>query len=1198
MADALNSQHTPNLDWLVSAMAAHTITLHPLVRIHQLPHVPQIPEGIEFGWAQFPSVRGRGFSIVVFLDRWHCLPIAFADSQGRVFTDYRIDPDTQHLTPVMSFIQEGYIDVPQSRLYAHEPHDQDKIVPAVCGGIVFHNSRTGEPVWLASWLKSGKKYTLEQLRSPIPAHDRARLDYRDALTTAYIHAVLIAQHEGAVIGFGSGNIFRRLELEAPIGAIRRSLADITRLANKQYRVSGLERYFEQLMKQAGIWQTDTGLEAVHGAEPLQLLSSPHSGVLLFAWQEQLNLKSFFAAMRIEAAINRFAAVSRVVEYNARTGHWPIEDTMSIEDAARLDWALLENPALLAEPIDDTDRDALIDDLADEFNYFTDEIHNADMHADQAVPVDDILALNSAQSIQRLMHMTRLRAMALWRQYPDPLAPAQSKPEHTHQHQDADGSAWIYRQTLAHMLRSLNVPYRFDVEFRANLQAGNVAIGFTSVGSTLMPTQRLHDNGVWQELSEHERAILATQYNLRLGIIIACLAYAADTRVRSVSIHIDSLGLEELNTERASDIERIIAKALASFNAHANRGAGDAGVAEDMQGVHIDEQGVSIDPLSSTSQHHADPKDGDIHGDPAQLSSLLSPTAQPSSDTATASGSQQDITPDTASETQSEQQTAESDASAASIDGIVEAQGNQQAKPDQNVSDASHLDAADMESNFMEIMQGFSFDNPDFNQAADPNTQDDHSETANSEEQNSDMPARDGNDTHSLHALQQQPQLRTLVTVTFDRDMLMQAVNEDGFADPIALYQHAGADMRIAEDGSLAAVSGTFTLQDSAFAPTGSQEIPELSEWQFDSAERRIFAAHDALDMSIQRDDVLQHMNAQMQRLHDDQSLDSVHKARQAMQYIDRVADPELQAAASNITSAFIDGTAVPQIPLTLSNQLRDARIALRGMQGGSFEQNLEQLRAVVANIDAQFAAGLGVARYFNSYAERIVYNHMFATSHEQTVLIPDHLFMAHMDLVDIAAQLAPMQVDIDPLAHLNTLVSYAPAYPLVHMRLAMYLSHQDDWDSSRAACLNALRVALDRNDAAFAYYRLAYCSWMRDEFAIAAACYEMCEHINGYDNMAQVTLQEEFAELMRRTHSQRIAVPHTIEEAQAVLRESSIPIWPHTQAAQIVRDAARVSVDHAMFVPARTLCLAAARMSDSRRDMDTVDIQFLRSLRP
>ena len=122
-------------------------------------------------------------------------------------------------------------------------------------------------------------------------------------------------------------------------------------------------------------------------------------------------------------------------------------------------------------------------------------------------------------------------------------------------------------------------------------------------------------------------------------------------------------------------------------------------------------------------------------------------------------------------------------------------------------------------------------------------------------------------------------------------------------------------------------------------------------------------------------------------------------------------------------------------------------------------------------MESAYADNPGVPRYFNSYAERVVYNRLFATDGERTVLIPDNLFYAHTELADLLSQLKGAKA---ALPHLNAMVAYAPAYPFSHMKLAVQLARNEDWDSARAACLNALRVALDRDDAAFAYYRLAY----------------------------------------------------------------------------------------------------------------------------
>ena len=207
------------------------------------------------------------------------------------------------------------------------------------------------------------------------------------------------------------------------------------------------------------------------------------------------------------------------------------------------------------------------------------------------------------------------------------------------------------------------------------------------------------------------------------------------------------------------------------------------------------------------------------------------------------------------------------------------------------------------------------------------------------------------------------------------------------------------------------------------------------------------------------------------------------------------------------------------------------------------------------------------------------------------MLIPDNLFYAHMELADVLAQVKGVKA---ALPHLNAMVRYAPAYPLSHLKLAVQLARAEDWDPARAACLNALHVALDREDASFAYYRLAYAEWMCDHFDIAAAAYIMSEEI-APGRIAM--LESELPGIDRtRAIAMHSGLPPT-SGAMHVLTQAGLPVWPNTQVASLVRKAARVCVDEGMFVPARTLSVAASRMDDEERDgADVVQMQFLRSL--
>ena len=147
------------------------------------------------------------------------------------------------------------------------------------------------------------------MRANLPANMRFDLEYRDAITIAFFAAYMLPQMNGLLVGFGSGNIFRRLNREAPIGAIRRSIRDTMSARSHGMRASGLEDYFADLMREAHALDTDQGLEAVHGAEPLRLYTSSYSGCYFFAWDSSLPFSAVLCALNIEGNLNRFAAVS-------------------------------------------------------------------------------------------------------------------------------------------------------------------------------------------------------------------------------------------------------------------------------------------------------------------------------------------------------------------------------------------------------------------------------------------------------------------------------------------------------------------------------------------------------------------------------------------------------------------------------------------------------------------------------------------------------------------------------------------------------------------------------------------------------------------------------------------------------------------------------------------------------------------------
>lgn len=1086
-------------------LARHCKMLRPLDKRHILQHVEGIPAGIELGWVQYTHSRGATFSLGIFTDNMHFAQIALADDRGRVFMGEQADMDTAGMEPVFLFGKERNIRIPDGRRFGKEEgNTEPRLVDAIQGGIIGQDGNE-HMFWLASWLKRDNRYTLEQLRKNLPASMRHDLEYRDAIATAFFYAYMLPRISGSLMGFGAGNIFRRLNREAPMGAIRRSVRDSLQAHAEGMRTSGLEDYFVDLMKEAGALDTISGLEPVHGAEPMHLYASSYSGAYILSWENGMELSAALRALRIEGNLNRFATVSSWLERNARLGIYPMEDSVTRVQAAQLDRALLDNPAISALQMED--------------EFSRDYIPGRD---------------TGRQAAKLLMQRAKQVSDSVAAQNPDPLM----KQGVSHRN---GKSEWVYRQSFSRLLRSLRLPFRFDVEFRSNLKQGCVAIAFTSAGRSMMPSSCFdaRRNG-WVEVTEAQRSEMSADYNLRVGMILAALAFGADDSVRSVSLHIDSLGLEEALAQQDSAITQMMAQALAAFEHARTTGAAVTG-------------------------SKGDPKDGDIHGDPKNMIAR--------------------------------EQAGNSDQQIPSTGVVLPASDSTDIEhaTDTPVASGSFADDEEqaVDQEFADLMQGIDFDSMAFAAPVGENT-DDAEHQLNEGDSSGDQDVSSvGQDP--LSALKHNPTVRTLVTVTFTREVFLTYLRQYGFENPKNFYRFFDATMEEGRDGGLQPVSGKFNMRDEQFAPLGSQDEPELEDVDFNEETAAILGADHVTGLSIQRADLLERAMSDFRRLSANQELGSASKARKAMDVVQLIDDPELSQLAPHITSALIDDKAVPDLHFDLSEQLDRDRIKARDTLfssdvSGAFE--IEQ--DAVAKMDALFASSKNqhaVPRYFNSYAERVVYNRLFATPGEHTLLIPDNLFYAHLELADLMSQFKQTS---QALQHLNAMVSYAPAYPLSHLKLAVQLAVGEDWSGARAATLNALQVALDRSDAAFAYYRFAYAAWMRDEFAVAAGAYIMAEHISpGRISM----LKNELEELTARADSQCIAVPKNYRDACIVLREEGLPVWPHTKVATIVRQAARVLVDAGLFVPARTLSVAAARMNDDESNgLDMVEVQFLQSL--
>ena len=1095
--DMQSTEHTHSKEDRMSIMSDAIDSLWEQGEVTSIPaftkhHIfrdfPGLPSNTQLAWFKVP---GKRFGISLGLckeDGKYFRQLAIADEDGRIYTGDKVTPEEAvERLPQLSLIEQGSFDLRNTdrfygstsskktnnifqecvkllrnirikqrikqlnkqRLFAHSlstRNDQSSNnTPIVYGDVVMQVSLDDGLHQVASWLCCNygkhKKYTIEGTRVLLPDNLRCNLSYANAIATTFFATFFIPDLHQSLVGFGYFHVLHRLHTEAPLGAIRRSVADIQYARKEGLRISGLEAYYERVMHDVGALEPTHSLEAVHGAERLHLQEAQRTSAHYLIWDDSLEPSAALKVLRIEGALNRLQAIYQCLQSNAAQGGKSLEDNLSCERIASIDNAMIEDPAFAASE-----------------TYGIQNFGN---------PLQD-------DAIRPLMH--------LWRK-------ARKCQQSASYLKQTEAGEWLYRQSFAELIRSLYLPFRFDADFRSNLNDGKLAIAFTATGSSLMPAYKYDTyENAWHKYSDTEKSRMATNYNLRIGIMLATLAFGISEKIKEVSIRLDSIGLEEMVAAQDSAINTLLNRTLRALN--------------NMNG--------------SATPSKGEPKDGDVHGDPSQLQDLQH----------------------------------------LPLTDVVEAAQSLVDSHTSEITDNALSEREDLSEN-----------------------------GSVSESENSSA------SSNPLAAFSKPPEIRTLMTVTFKREDFIKHIRANGLKNPVELYEKSNASMNLLNDGTLSTVEASFDLHDASFAPHGSQEEPEFSDTLFDEDQEKILGTQDAQGLSIQREDLLQQAVTDFHHISSQPIQTTAEKAREAMNIIEQIGDPELIAKADDVTRALIDEAEIPELSFKISQDILAMRTkAQEQLIEGDIKHAIEEYEKNIAHFDSIFSVENSVPRYFNSYAERVVYNRLFATPDEHTLLIPDGLFYAHMELADLLSQLHQQGA---ALKHLNTMVSYAPTYALSHLRLAAALSTQEDWTSVIAACLNALRVSLDKDDAAFAYYRLAYAAWMQDRFTLAASAYRMADYLAP----GRIEpLEMELEELLSRMRSQCHKAPTNMDEVKKCFRREDIPVWPNIEANRIIGKAAKLTVDDGMFVIARTLCVANIRMSSAENLEGAVQSQFLRSL--
>lgn len=98
---------------------------------------------------------------------------------------------------------------------------------------------------------------------------------------------------------------------------------------------------------------------------------------------------------------------------------------------------------------------------------------------------------------------------------------------------ADQGEWALRQALSEAIESVRVPYRLEATFRANVAGGDVAIEVALTPAQAFPASAYVEGIGIVSTTTQMRAREASDYGVRLGILLASHAFHAGARVRRV-----------------------------------------------------------------------------------------------------------------------------------------------------------------------------------------------------------------------------------------------------------------------------------------------------------------------------------------------------------------------------------------------------------------------------------------------------------------------------------------------------------------------------------------------------------------------------------------------------------------------------------------------------------------------------------------
>ena len=282
------------------------------------------------------------------------------------------------------------------------------------------------------------------------------------------------------------------------------------------------------------------------------------------------------------------------------------------------------------------------------------------------------------------------------------------------------------------------------------------------------------------------------------------------------------------------------------------------------------------------------------------------------------------------------------------------------------------------------------------------------------------------------------------------------------------------------------------------------------------------------------------------------------------------------ADKQGLARLFVDGS-----PLAQAVRHADMALGTEKPSAQELSSTLEELEGALApitEVGIYLDDSATVYRYFNSVAERVLYNRTVNDGTRSVDLVPDAYYNAHSSASRILNMLGRSE---EAMSHAQEAMRVAPVTTDAKLGMVRCLEDQSRIFEAADLLKDAIAGAATVRDMAICFYRLAFMEWKLGRADLAVACYQRA-----------IALHPEIAPQARSELDELLASEVGLSElpeaeVSGALEAAEIPAGPVDDLRSVMLGAAAACTDACAFSVAKPLVGVVAEMG---RDDVIIDV--------